>query len=81
MKTFLKINLEIFYVSFSLLYGMLIGYFVSFLNHYIGFVDLTIPVILFDIFTLNILSSVFHLLIGFPFVDKVKEEIDLYDRT
>ena len=81
MKTFLKINLEIFYVSFSLLYGMLIGYFVSFLNHYIGFVDLTIPVILFDIFTLIILSFLFHYMIGIPFVDKVKKEIDLYDRT
>lgn len=81
MKTFLKINLELFYVSFSVLYGMLIGYFVSFLNHYIGFVDLTIPVILFDIFTLTILSFLFHYMIGIPFVDKVKKEIDLYDRT
>lgn len=81
MKTFLKINLELFYVSFSLLYGILSGDFVSFLNHYIGFVDLTIPVILFDIFTLIILSCFFHLLIGIPFIDKVKKEIDDYDRT
>ena len=81
MKTFLKINLELFYVSFSVLYGIISGDFVSFLNHYIGFVDLTIPVILFDIFTLIILSFLFHYMIGIPFVDKVKKEIDLYDRT
>jgi len=81
MKTFLKINLEIFYVLFSGLYGMLIGDFVSFLNNYIGFVELNFTVILFDIFTICILSLLFHLLIGIPFIDKVKKEIDLYDRT
>lgn len=73
MKTFLKINLELFYVSFSLLYGILSGDFVLFLNHYIGFVELTIPVILFDIFTLIILLFLFHYMIGIPFVDKVKK--------
>lgn len=81
MKTFLKINLELFYISFSVLYGMIIWDFVSFLNHYIGFVDLNITVILFDIFTICILSFLFHYMIGIPFIDKVKKEIDLYDRT
>ncbi len=81
MKTFLKISLGLFYISFSVLYGILIADFAKFLNHYIGFVDLNITVVLFDIFTSILLSSLFHFMIGIPFVDKVKKEIDLYDRN
>lgn len=81
MKTFLKKNLELFYVSFSVLYGILIGEFASFLNHYIGYTKPNSTVICFNIFTFFILSCLFHLLIGIPFIDKVKKEIDLYDRT
>jgi hypothetical protein len=45
------------------------------------YVEFTIPVILFDIFTLIILSFLFHYMIGIPFIYKVKKEIDLYDRN